>query len=190
MFGGMTRTRTRIAAVAAAGLALSAAAAGAVVAQDGSSDVKSVTAPLKSEAGADVGTVEFRKSPRSAVYVRVNLRGLPPGFHGFHLHTVGTCSPDFKAAMGHLRNPGESEADQKGAFPPLLVKKDGSAFSVFQTDRFNLEDLQDADGSAVMVHALPDNFANIPKRYAAAPDQETMDTGDSGARIACGTVPK
>lgn len=116
------------------------------------------------------------------------MRGLPPGFHGFHLHTVGTCTPDFKAAMGHLRNPGESEADQKGAFPPLLVKQDGTAFSVFQTDRFNLDDLQDADGSAVLVHADPDNFANIPKRYAAAPDQETMDTGDSGARIACGVV--
>jgi superoxide dismutase, Cu-Zn family len=39
----------------------------------------------------------------------------------------------------------------------------------------------------VMVHSGPDNFANIPPRYGT-PDQETLDTGDSGSRIACGVV--
>ncbi len=79
--------------------------------------------------------------------------------------------------MGHLRNPGESEADQKGAFPPLLVKQDGTAFSVFQTDRFNLEDLQDADGSAVLIHAAPGQLREHPEalRRGARP-------GDDGHR--------
>jgi Cu-Zn family superoxide dismutase len=41
----------------------------------------------------------------------------------------------------------------------------------------------------VIIHALPDNFGNIPQRYAPeGPDQITRDTGDSGPRIACGTV--
>jgi Cu-Zn family superoxide dismutase len=40
-----------------------------------------------------------------------------------------------------------------------------------------------------MVHAGPDNFANIPERYApAGPDEMTRSTGDSGGRIACGVV--
>ena len=52
----------------------------------------------------------------------------------------------------------------------------------------------DADGSAVMVHALPDNFANIPpERYqqvngAPGPDEMTMATGDAGKRVACGVI--
>jgi superoxide dismutase, Cu-Zn family len=47
----------------------------------------------------------------------------------------------------------------------------------------------DDEGTAVMVHAGPDNFANIPERYAPnGPDADTLKTGDSGDRIACGVV--
>jgi Cu-Zn family superoxide dismutase len=52
----------------------------------------------------------------------------------------------------------------------------------------------DADGSAVIVHAGPDNYGNIPVRYTSAgaaspgPDGATVATGDAGARIACGVV--
>ena len=73
--------------------------------------------------------------------------------------------------------------------PPLLVTGGGKAEARFTTDRFSLADLRDADGSAVMVHALPDNGANIPTdRYDPDPDAMTLATGDSGARIACGLV--
>ena len=52
----------------------------------------------------------------------------------------------------------------------------------------------DADGSAIMVHALPDNLANIPTRYQSAtegvlgPDSATLATGDAGGRVAGGVV--
>lgn len=78
--------------------------------------------------------------------------------------------------------------------PPLLVKEDGSVTTTFSTDGYTLADIQDSDGSAVMVHADPDNSANIPadryrsKDAAKVPDQMTLDTGDSGDRIACGVV--
>ena len=71
--------------------------------------------------------------------------------------------------------------------PSLLVNADGTASAAFETDRFTIRQLRDADGSAVMVHAGPDNFANIPPRYGTA-DQETLDTGDSGTRAACGVI--
>jgi Cu-Zn family superoxide dismutase len=58
---------------------------------------------------------------------------------------------------------------------------------VFETDRFTIRQLRDADGSAVMVHAAADNFANIPPRYGT-PDDETKNTGDAGARAACGVI--
>ena len=39
------------------------------------------------------------------------------------------------------------------------------------------------------VHAGPDDFGNVPTRYApSGPDTETQATGDSGGRTACGVV--
>jgi Cu-Zn family superoxide dismutase len=78
--------------------------------------------------------------------------------------------------------------------PVLLVMNDGTATLRFETDRFDVADLFDENGSAIIVHALADNFANIPTRYHShtedtfGPDSATLATGDSGGRIACGVI--
>jgi superoxide dismutase, Cu-Zn family len=60
----------------------------------------------------------------------------------------------------------------------------------FETDRFSVAALFDADGSAVIVHAGRDNFANILTRYHShtedvfGPDSATLATGDAGGRNA------
>lgn len=65
----------------------------------------------------------------------------------------------------------------------------GLARAEFQTDSFTVDELLDADGSAVIIHAGPDNYANIPTRYSTSgPDAVTLATGDAGARIACGVI--
>ena len=54
--------------------------------------------------------------------------------------------------------------------------------------------MRDSDGSAVIVHASPDNFANIPDRYHSyeenvfGPDSATRATGDAGSRAGCGVL--
>lgn len=71
----------------------------------------------------------------------------------------------------------------------------------FKTDRFRLRDLRDADGSAIIVHAAPDNLANAPAstptgadRYHShvddvlGSDSVTKATGDAGSRFACGVI--
>jgi Cu-Zn family superoxide dismutase len=107
-----------------------------------------------------------------------------------HVHTVGKCEgPTFMSAGPHLNPAEKSHSDHAGDMPPLLATSGGKAEARFTTDRFSLAALRDADGSAVMVHALADNHANIPTaRYDPDPDAVTLETGDSGARIACGLV--
>ena len=147
------------------------------------------SATLRNAAGERIGRVRMRERRRDGeVRVLVRVHDLPPGFHGFHIHTTGRCdAPAFTTAGGHLNPAGATHNAHAGDLPSLLVKADGTAKLAAATDRFSIADLRDADGSAVMVHSGPDNFANIPPRYGT-PDQETLNTGDSGMRVACGVV--
>ena len=110
------------------------------------------------------------------------------------MHAVGECVPPFTSAAGHFNPGGAGHGDHAGDLPSLLVNEDGTGELGFVTDRFSLAELFDADGSALMVHAGRDNFANIPSRYQSlpagtfGPDAETLATGDAGGRVACGVV--
>jgi Cu-Zn family superoxide dismutase len=141
--------------------------------------------------GNEIGDVRMSETRFGTVDIQARLRGLEPGFHGFHVHAVGTCErPDFMSAEGHVGEAeGEDHAGHTGDMSSLLVKRNGTATLRVTTDRFELDDLRDDDGSAVMVHSGPDNFANIPERYAPdGPDEDTLETGDSGGRVACGEI--
>jgi Cu-Zn family superoxide dismutase len=154
-------------------------------------DARSLRVVLRNADGVAVGLVTMRaRSGSAAVSVRVNVRGLTPSFHGFHVHAVGRCeAPTFMSAGGHLGAGATNHGMHPGDMPSLLVKRNRTATLSFTTDAFKIGDLRDSDGSAVMVHAGADNFANIPPRYApGGPDQATLDTGDSGARVVCGRI--
>ena len=159
-------------------------------------------AELSTPDGRAVGTATFSTVSNGAgtLLVRVSASGLQPGFKGFHVHTFGRCEPNssdpanpanvgnFLSAGGHLKTQGENHAGHDGDMTSLQVRSDGTAELVTGTDSLPLDVLLDADGSAVIIHLGPDNFGNIPTRYAPTPDTDTLNTGDSGGRAACGVV--
>lgn len=147
-------------------------------------------AGLHNIADEEVGKVTLTDKD-GEVEVNIEALALPAGFHGFHIHTVGDCSAsDFTSAGGHFNPAGEEHGDHAGDLPNLLVMADGTASMMLETDRFAVADLFDEDGSAIIIHAAPDNHANIPERYAPPPDDATLATGDAGSRLACGVIEK
>ncbi len=172
-------------------LALGATMAVALSAGGGGREAK---AKLRDALGAVVGVVHLSTEANGKILVRVSASGLAAGFHGFHIHTIGICDAagGFVSAGGHF-NPGAvSHAAHAGDQPVLLVNADGTALARFATDRYMIDQLFDADGSAFIVHAAADNYANIPTRYSASgvpgPDAATLSTGDAGGRSACGII--
>lgn len=156
---------------------------------------------LRNAAGDEVGEAKFNGVENSSVVrVSVSVHDLTPGFHGFHVHETGACTPTFTAAGFHLDlddgtgSGGTAHPNEAGDMPLLLVNADGTAEARFVTDRYQIADLLEGNGTALIVHAAPDNYANIPSRYLAPPatinavDQATKDTGDAGGRIACGVI--
>ncbi|TJZ79372.1 superoxide dismutase family protein [Rhodococcus oryzae] len=163
-----------------------------------------ISVELKDAKGAEVGTVHFTEGD-GFVQVSVEAENLTPGFHGLHIHEVAKCEAnsvapsggapgDFLSAGGHFQAEGHTGHPASGDLTSLQVREDGTAELVTTTDTVTLEDLRNhGKGTAIVVHAGADNFANIPTRYtlpenAPVPDQATLATGDAGGRVACGVI--
>lgn len=159
-------------------------ATGAAIAQDAPASVK---VQLKNNAGAAVGEATVTEAP-NGVLLRIQAKGLTPGWHGLHFHEKADCSKsDFTTAGGHvhgeatmahgLLNP---DANEAGDLPNLFVAADGSAqaelFSTYVSLAGSKVKLMDKDGSALVIHANAD-------------DHKTQPIGGAGARIACGVIP-
>jgi superoxide dismutase, Cu-Zn family len=159
-----------------------------------------LTARLVDPEGAEVGVATLTEA-EGGTQVDVRVTGLPPGFHALHVHAVGLCEPDspsptdpsmtgdFLSAGGHVGAGETDHGEHAGDLPLLFVTEAGTGTLTAVTDALTPDQLTDEDGSAVVLHAGRDNYANIPERYApAGPDEMTRNTGDAGGRIACGPV--
>ncbi len=146
---------------------------------------------LLDSAGREVGQARFTQAPgASALDYSITIqRGATTGQHGVHLHATGSCDPTtkFESAGDHF-NPGgrkhglsSPDGPHAGDLEALTVDITGASKFTSRTPRMTLtpgpSSLLDADGSAIVLHALPD-------------DQRTDPSGSSGARIACGVVTK
>jgi Cu-Zn family superoxide dismutase len=197
--GNTTRRGMRVGAATAllAGAALTVASLTAGGPASGQGwEAKAV---LRDATGARVGTVRFEGDARGTE-VKVVVDGITVGldaFHGLHLHaneTGGPCSPAepvFGNVGAHWSPSGAVHGHHEGDLPSLLVQADGTGSARSVTQRFEPTEL---GGRAVILHAGPDNLANVPDRYSTGtpavpgPDAATKGTGDSGGRIACGII--
>ena len=145
------------------------------------------TAALHDENGQAVGTATLTEVS-GGVRIVIDAHGLPPGVKGVHIHEVGRCDPPgFTSAGGHfnpdrhqhgLLNP---QGPHAGDLPNITIAPDGTGRLETMDERITLgpgpNSIFDADGSAIVIHAAPDDFKTDP-------------TGNSGARIACGVIVK
>ena len=176
---GWRAATSRIAAVVAAGWSLGAASTAVSAAGE------KAHADLKSRDGRDLGRIRIIETT-AGVLIRVKLKGLLPGVHGFHIAAIGKCDGDFESA-GPIYNPLgakhgflNAEGPMAGDLPNLVVPASGEVeldlVSAFVTLNKESEDsLVDNDGAAIIIRDKPDDYKTDPD-------------GNSGARIACGSL--
>ena len=137
--------------------------------------------PLINASGQTIGTVRAWQTAGGVTF-RVNASGLPHGVHGVHVHAVGKCDPpDFASAGPHWNPTGKKHGmsnpagPHAGDLPNVVVKANGVLGATLVLSAASMSSLIDADGAALVIHAVAD-------------DNMTDPSGNSGARIACAVL--
>ncbi len=128
------------------------------------------------------GQVVFTDAGADGVKVQVDLKGLTPGAHGFHVHEFGDCSaPDGASAGSHFNPTGEPHAGphdaarHTGDMGNVEADKDGVVSFGYTDKRLAFSGPNSVLGRGVIVHAKAD-------------DLKTQPTGDAGGRQGCGVI--
>ncbi len=143
------------------------------------------TATFINVQGESIGTAALKATP-NGVLIQAELQNLPEGWHAFHIHETGTCTPpDFASAGGHYNPQGHAHGYKveggyhAGDLPNVYVNADGKLTLDVLASHVTLDDgphgLLDENGSALVIHAKADDYVSQP-------------AGDAGGRIACAVI--
>jgi superoxide dismutase, Cu-Zn family len=141
-------------------------------------------APVVPTAGNTAkGMVHFQElANNGGVEVTVDLQGVPPGVHGFHIHENGNCGNNGQDAGGHF-NPmnmphagPEAASHHAGDFGNVTADEKGEVHTTFVTHSVTVS----PGPTSVIGHSVV--------LHAGADDLTTQPSGNSGARIACGII--
>ncbi|PZP39463.1 MAG: superoxide dismutase [Pseudomonas fluorescens] len=137
--------------------------------------------------GKNVGNAVLTQTPEG-VQVAVAAMGLPAGELAMHIHEKGVCDPKakFTTAGAHFNPMGKQHGlnheggAHAGDMPNITVGTGGKAEVSTVNHQISLvkgvpNSVLDADGSALIIHAKPDDNVSQP-------------AGDAGDRIVCGVI--
>jgi superoxide dismutase, Cu-Zn family len=144
-------------------------------------------AEMKLADGTSAGTVTLSEMA-AGVLLKIDLKGLPPGPHGFHVHEAGKCEGDFSSAGGIYNPLGakhgfvNDEGPMAGDLPNIVAGPDGTARAELMSTYLHLnmdtdDTLFGANGTAIVIFEKSDDYQTDPD-------------GGGGKRVACGVIKK
>ena len=145
------------------------------------------------------GTVEFFQQEKEDVKIKVNISGLTPGKHGFHIHEAGDLTNSCSSACKHFnpynKNHGGPNSKERhvGDLGNITANKNGKVNKTFTDSKIKLNGKNSIIGRSVVIHESEDDLGEggldkdgniIDKKLHA----ESLKTGNAGKRIACGVI--
>ncbi len=135
--------------------------------------------PTKGNTASGVATFSQEKE---GLHVHVQVSGLTPGEHGFHIHEYGSCACDDAKCAGDHFNP----THQPHGGPAAIHRHVGDMGNIV-ADEQGIGTLDYIDTLATLngPHSIIGRGVIIHEK---ADDLTTQPTGNAGSRVGCGVV--
>ncbi|XP_055537985.1 uncharacterized protein LOC129725791 [Wyeomyia smithii] len=148
---------------------------------------KKAFAFLQGTSGVTGNVTLSQPSCTEPVFIEVNVVGLTPGKHGFHVHEKGDLSDGCASTGGHY-NPDKvthgapnDQVRHVGDLGNILTDENGIAKTSFSDTVVSLYGSRSIIGRAIVVHSGVDDFGKTNH-----PD--SLKTGNAGGRVVCGVI--
>ena len=144
------------------------------------------------------GTIEFTEVD-DKIRIDLNLTGLPPGKHGFHIHEAGDLTDECQSACSHFNPTNKTHGGPKdkirhvGDLGNITANKDGVVKKRLTDSVISLKGKNNILGRCVVIHAGIDDLGRggLNKKDEIIDEdvhEESLKTGNAGKRIACGVI--
>ena len=130
------------------------------------------------------GVVLLTQIPRIGVKIEINITGLHPGEHGFHIHKSGDLRKGCDSCCSHY-NPDNKQHgglddinSHAGDLGNIIADHSGNVNVIINTNKFRVKDII---GRSLIIHKDRDDLGK-------GRNKDSKLTGNSGARIACAVI--
>tara|TARA_B100001094_G_scaffold331006_1_gene397916 strand:- start:3900 stop:4409 length:510 start_codon:yes stop_codon:yes gene_type:complete len=150
------------------------------------------------------GFIEFeivKKNKKNMMKITLNIEGLKPGKHGFHIHEKGNLLEGCGSLCAHFNPDNTTHGDisdsknnrHAGDLGNIIADKNGVCKQVFYDKIIKLSGKYNIIGRSVVIHENEDDLGlggldeegNIIDKKL---HKESLKTGNAGKRIACGII--
>lgn len=136
------------------------------------------------------GTIKFEQNMNSnnkETIIRINLKNVPYGAHGFHIHEFGDTTNGCTSTGPHFNPFNKTHGAPMdvnrhvGDLGNIEANMNGIINTVITDNQINLSGPYSVVGRSIVIHADADDFGK-------GGHEDSMTSGHAGARIACGVI--
>tara|TARA_B100000902_G_scaffold345175_1_gene351038 strand:+ start:66 stop:584 length:519 start_codon:yes stop_codon:yes gene_type:complete len=163
-----------------------------------SKKLKAVCVLTNTKISSIKGVIHFEEDENETI-IRINIQGLTPGKHGFHIHQAGDLTDGCTSTCLHF-NPsnkthgGPNDRNRHaGDLGNITASKTGKVKITLRDNIIKLRGKYNIIGRAVVIHKDEDDLGRggIDENNNIIDEKiynESLITGNAGARIACGVI--
>ena len=147
------------------------------------------------------GYIEFNEDQNNYIEINVKISGLKPGYHGFHIHESGDLRDGCDSVCSHFNPFNRDHGDIKddiynrhiGDLGNIYADIDGNVNITLYDKLIELKGEYSIIGRSVVIHSDKDDLGiggldTQGKIENKEIYNESIHTGNSGKRIACGVI--